>query len=182
MAAKNERIASMVRTELAKNPQVSNHELLNRARTMDPKLRRMSARQFHATYRLPALRAAKPSAPPGRRQKAEAPQPAPARAEPGRTEAGRTEHAPHATAKVVAHAPAESQATVSHATASHAPTGASRSTALARPNAAEREAVRLVLQSVAREALQAEERTSFVKLLDSLDERAGVVLAIFGRQ
>ena len=46
---------------------------------------------------------------------------------------------------------------------------------------AEREAVRAILQTVAREALGTEDRASFVRLLDSLDERSAVILSIFGR-
>jgi hypothetical protein len=69
-------------------------------------------------------------------------------------------------------------APASAAPASAAPTSSSR--ALARPHAAEREAVRAMLQTVAREALSTEDRASFVRLLDSLDERANVILSIFG--
>jgi hypothetical protein len=53
---------------------------------------------------------------------------------------------------------------------------------VARPHAAEREMVRQVLQQVAREALATEDRTAFVRLHDSLDERATLILAVFGRR
>ena len=60
MPPRNERIAAMVNTEIAKNRDVGNDVLLEKARAIDPRVRRLSPRQFHATYRLPALRAAKP--------------------------------------------------------------------------------------------------------------------------
>jgi hypothetical protein len=57
----------------------------------------------------------------------------------------------------------------------------STSKAVARPHAAEREAVRQILQLVAREALATEDRASFVRLLERLDERAALILNVFGR-
>src|SRR5688572_8135598 len=59
MSIRNERVAAMVRAELAKDGKVENAVLLKKARSIDPKLRRLSSRQFHGTYRLPALREAK---------------------------------------------------------------------------------------------------------------------------
>src|SRR5262249_33105542 len=56
------------------------------------------------------------------------------------------------------------------------------STALARPSAPEREAVRELLHGVVKEALRTDDRASFIKMLDSLDERAEVILGIFGRK
>ncbi|WP_148306583.1 hypothetical protein [Gemmatirosa kalamazoonensis] len=163
MPPRNERIAAMVRGELAKNPNVGNDALLEKARAIDPKVRRLSPRQFHATYRLPALRAGAP-------KKAES-KPAESR----RPESG----APDGTADAGAAAPRPSAAPASAAPASAAPASASK--ALARPHAPEREAVRAILQTVAREALGTEDRASFVRLLDSLDERAATILSIFGR-
>jgi hypothetical protein len=180
MPPRNERIATMVRSELAKNPNVDNAALLAKARSIDPKVRRLSPRQFHATYRLPALRSVnarpangKPAAP-----KASAPSPTSrAAAAPATPPATPTASAPAAPA--ASPAPASNAATA--ASAAPAAPAASSSKALARPHAAEREAVRSILQTVAREALGTEDRASFVRLLDSLDERAAVILSIFGR-
>ena len=82
------------------------------------------------------------------------------------------------------HGASASAAPASAAPASAAPASASpasSSRALARPHAAEREAVRAILQTVVREALATEDRGSFIRLLDSLDERAAMILGIFGR-
>jgi translation initiation factor IF-2 len=192
----------MVQRELARNVQVGNDVLLAKASEIDRGVRRLSPRQFHATYRLPALRlvnaaagakaaaaaaparastsgakpgAAKPGAAKSAAKSASpdaaatrAPQPAaPAPSEP-RAEARAAQPKPEAPSHLPASQPA----------ASHAP---SSSKALARPHAAEREAVRAILQLVAREALTTEDRASFVRLLDSLDERAAVILGLFGR-
>jgi hypothetical protein len=45
----------------------------------------------------------------------------------------------------------------------------------------EREAVRQLLQLVAREALATEDRAGFVRLVDSLDERAAVIIGLLRR-
>ena len=174
MPPSNERIAAMVRSELAKNPGVGNDVLLEKARSIDPKVRRLSPRQFHATYRLPALRAVAPKKPAAQKSMATAaPKPAAAKTAPP---------APTQPPAPAVSAPATSAPAVP-APAAPAPTAsaASGSRALARPHAAEREAVRAILQTVAREALGTEDRASFVRLLDSLDERAAVILGIFGR-
>jgi hypothetical protein len=186
MPPRNERIATMVRSELAKNPNIDNAALLEKARAIDPKVRRLSPRQFHATYRLPALRATGAKSP--------RPRPAESTKAASRTAATKTAARPAAptppAAPAMPSAPATPSAPAAPAgspsaalapavTASAAPTSSSR--ALARPHAAEREAVRAMLQTVAREALGTEDRASFVRLLDSLDERASVVLGLFGR-
>jgi hypothetical protein len=180
MPPRNERIATMVRSELAKNPNVDNAVLLEKARSIDPKVRRLSPRQFHATYRLPALRAtnrktAEPS-------KTESDRAASNRAEP-RTAAPKTAAPTPPTPPAMPSAPAAPApaASASGSPASASPAAASPGKSLARPHAAEREAVRAILQTVAREALGTEDRASFVRLLDSLDERANVILSIFGR-
>jgi hypothetical protein len=176
MPPSNERISAMVRSELAKNPSVGNDVLLEKARSIDPKVRRLSPRQFHATYRLPALRAVAPKKPAAQKPAATAaPKPAAAKTAPP------TPAQPAAPASPTpAPSASASSAPASSGPAAAAPT-ASGSRALARPHAAEREAVRAILQTVAREALGTEDRGSFVRLLDSLDERAAVILGIFGR-
>ena len=182
----------MVRSELAKNPNIDNAALLEKARSIDPKVRRLSPRQFHATYRLPALRAttqrpaeSRPAEPTkAASNKAESrtaatktaarPATPPPPAAPAMPSAPATPAAP---AAPVSAAPAPAAA----APAAPSPAAASPGKALARPHAAEREAVRAILQTLAREALGTEDRASFVRLLDSLDERANVILSIFGR-
>ena len=172
MPPRNERIAAMVRGELAKNPNVGNDALLEKARAIDPKVRRLSPRQFHATYRLPALRAGAPKKADSKPAESRKPESGVAA---GAAEAGTAERKGAA----VSAAAAPAAAPASAAPASAAP--ASPSKALARPHAPEREAVRAILQTVAREALGTEDRASFVRLLDSLDERAATILSIFGR-
>jgi hypothetical protein len=203
MPPRNERIATMVRNEIARNPNVGNDVLLQKARTLDPSVRRLSPRQFHATYRLPALRsvkqASKPAGAPSGGARAARSAPAAAPAPAAATTAPATPSAapsPAAAPAAASSAPATAASTAAHTAAPTAASSATSSatpaagtssshgrssTALARPHAAEREAVRQILQLVAREALSTEDRTSFVKLLDSLDERAAVILGIFGR-
>lgn len=178
MPPRNERVVAMVRAELKKDPRVTNDDLLKKARALDGGLRRMSPRQFHGTYRLPAARAAKlaqgraagpasetPASEP-RRRTTRASAPAPSRADV-------TDQPPGVSAR--------DGATAAPAAAPSSTSQRSSSTALSRPHAAEREMVRQILQTVAREALVTEDRASFVRLLDSLDDRAAVVLGVFGR-
>ena len=87
MPPRNERIASMVRSELTKNPNIDNAALLEKARSIDPKVRRLSPRQFHATYRLPALRATNQK--PAESSKAEPRTAATKTAEPNKAEANK---------------------------------------------------------------------------------------------
>jgi hypothetical protein len=205
MPPTNERVAAMVRAAIAKNPQVDNAELRRRAADIDRAVRRLSPRQFHATYRLPALRsvavakpAAKPAAkPPAKSAPKTGPQPAgttaaklvtpsekpkPLAAEPvpARPPATATPMVTPAAAPRpdAAAAPAERVPDIPAAAPEHTPT---RLKALARPHAAEREAVRAILQLVAREALATDDRAGFVRLLDSLDERAAVITGLFAR-
>jgi len=182
-----DRIATMVQRELAKNPAVGNDVLRQKAHALDPQVRRLSARQFHATYRLPALRRVQAHGP-------AAPAPATSASAPTSGESRKsTVASPPAPSIIVpspsaAAAPAgppaqETEPTETHIASAPAP-GSQRpstSTALTRPYAAEREAVRQILQVVAREALVTEDRASFVRLLDSLDERAAVILGLFRR-
>jgi hypothetical protein len=196
----NERVAAMVRAAIVKNPQVDNTELRRRAAEIDRGVRRLSPRQFHATYRLPALRsvASVASAPSAKPATTSSPkrdtQPGGAAAKPA-TQSTPTPAAKPATAAAPVPAPVPAvaprsdtmpipaevppqQLPAQSAAAEPSPT---RSKALARPHAAEREAVRGILQSIVREALGTEDRASFVRLLDSLDERASVILGLFGR-
>ena len=185
MPPRNERIASMVRSELAKNPNVDNAALLEKARSIDPKVRRLSPRQFHATYRLPALRATnqRPAEPRTAEPNKAASKTAATKtaARPATPTPPPAPAMPSAPATPVAPAAPVSAAPASASPAPASPAPASSSKALARPHAAEREAVRAILQTLAREALGTEDRASFVRLLDSLDERASVVLGLFGR-
>lgn len=165
MAAKNERVAEMVRREMAKNPNIGNDVLMKQARAIDPKLRRLNPRQFHATYRLPATRAAKQAA------RASAPAAAPAAAP-----APRAAEAPQEPRR----AP-EPKAAPEKKTASAAP-ATSRAAARALSSAAERDAVREILHGIVRDSLRADDRASFLEILESLDGRASMILAIFGRK
>jgi hypothetical protein len=178
----------MVRAELARDGQVENATLLKKARTIDPKLRRLTARQFHGTYRLPALREAKRAL----RATSGAAAPAPAKAK--ATSSSKPARGPRGSrrrdiadvqsvppsSEIMDAATRDSSASGKIAREPSAP-APSTSTAVARPRAAEREVVRQVLQSVAREALAVEDRASFIRLLDSLDQRAEMILSVAGR-
>lgn len=173
MPPRSERVAAMVRAELARDPGVGNDVLLKKARSIDPGVRRLSPRQFHATFRLPALRGMRSaSAPPAPAAPAKPP-----KAEPPAAVAAATPVAAPAATPVAAHPAA-------HATTHPAaePARESPSTAVARPGAAQREVVRQILQTVAREALAAEDRASFVRLLDSLDQRAAMIMGLFKKE
>ena len=228
----NEQVAAMVRRELAKNPDVGNSVLREKAVGIDRGVRRLSPRQFHATYRLPALRGAQAAA---RAAKAAAgakhdtasgsERPttgvAPTSQSTTNRGSGPQQSVSRPSAASLTDAPArgtDAAATAAHAATAHAPPVASSdgdgggratsaasakvtgetqvaavgsdgaeaprlspSKALARPHAAEREAVRAILQTVAREALATEDRGAFVRLLDSLDERAAHILGLFHR-
>lgn len=185
----------MVRAELAKDGQVGNADLLKKARAIDPKLRRLTSRQFHGTYRLPALREAKRAL----RASGKEPTPATAKAASGSkstngTRRGRPRNVPETqgtapATEVMAAAPRATtvrrkiarDVPAPRTTEAAASAAAVPSRASARPRAADREAVREVLQSVAREALAVEDRASFIRLLDSLDQRAETILSVAGR-
>jgi hypothetical protein len=91
MAEANPKVMEMVQAELAKNPNVSNAELFEKAKGVDKAVGKLSARQFNARYplqvkRTMAPKAKKPRRPAaakerkaatggrGRREKAAAPQ------------------------------------------------------------------------------------------------------------
>lgn len=61
MAEVNQKVMEMVQSELKKNPDVSNAELLEKARSIDKSVSKLSARQFNATYPLQVKRAMSPS-------------------------------------------------------------------------------------------------------------------------
>lgn len=145
------RVANMVRRELDKNPQVPNDTLLEKAKSIDPALvRGLSPRQFHATFRLPALRELH-SAHNARRAKL---------------------------AATVAAAPEATAASPDPADVQPAPDAAP---AAPLAKASERDAVRALLEDIVRDALSVEDRTGFVRLFTSLEERATAILALFGR-
>ncbi|HUE76785.1 MAG TPA: hypothetical protein VMM83_02500 [Longimicrobiales bacterium] len=60
MAEVNPKVMEMVQSELKKNPDVSNAELLEKARSIDKSVSKLSARQFNATYPLQVKRAMSP--------------------------------------------------------------------------------------------------------------------------
>lgn len=61
MAEANPNVMQMVESELKKNPDISNKELLEKARTIDKSVEKLSARQFNATYPLQVKRSMKPA-------------------------------------------------------------------------------------------------------------------------
>ena len=158
MADKNERVAEMVRAELSKNPQIGNDVLMKQATAMDAKIKRMSPRQFHATYRLPVVRAAKRAANPGKKRAGRP-------AKTGIKRSARRVAAPAAPAAETQSAPSEP--------------AIRRRVTISRGR--EHEAVRQILHGVATEALRADDRAAFVQVLDNLDARTVEVLSLFGR-
>ena len=179
MSIRNERVAAMVRAELAKDGKVENEVLLKKARLIEPKLRRLNSRQFHGTYRLPALREAKRALKSTTGASASA---KPEKASP--TTRGRRRRAvvePQTTAPTSESAGAGVRARSSGRKRAARTSASSSSTATARPQTAARETIRQVLQSVAREAMAVEDRASFIRLLDSLEQRADTILSAAGR-
>ena len=61
MAEVNPKVMEMIEAELGKNPEISNKELLEKARAIDKKVDQLTARQFNATYPLQVKRAMKPA-------------------------------------------------------------------------------------------------------------------------
>ena len=61
MADANPKVMQMVETELKKNPEMTNKELLEKAKSIDKGVDKLTARQFNATYPLQVKRAMKPS-------------------------------------------------------------------------------------------------------------------------
>lgn len=57
----NDEVVQMVRDELSKDREVPNEELIARAVKLDPTVNKLSARQFHAKYRMLVLREGKPT-------------------------------------------------------------------------------------------------------------------------
>lgn len=70
MADANPQVMEMVETELKKNPDISNPELLEKAREIDESVGGLSPRQFNATYPLQVKRAMNPPKPRSRKKKA----------------------------------------------------------------------------------------------------------------
>lgn len=56
MPATNPRVMDMVREELAKNPDIQNEELFEKAKAIDPEIASLSMRQFNARYPLQVKR------------------------------------------------------------------------------------------------------------------------------
>jgi hypothetical protein len=67
MAEVNPQVMEMIRDELKKNPDVSNQDLFEKARSLDPAIGELSARQFNARYPLQVKRTMSPRKPAGRR-------------------------------------------------------------------------------------------------------------------
>lgn len=61
MAEANAKVMEMVESELKKNPDISNAELLDKARSIDKSVGKLTARQFNATYPLQVKRAMAPA-------------------------------------------------------------------------------------------------------------------------
>lgn len=63
MATANPKVMEMVEAELKKDPDISNPELIKKAKTIDKKVADLSPRQFNAMYPLQVKRAMKPARP-----------------------------------------------------------------------------------------------------------------------
>lgn len=69
MAQANPEVMEVIEAEIKKDPDVSNPELLEKAKAIDKSVTKLSARQFNAMYPLQVKRAMKPARParrPGR--------------------------------------------------------------------------------------------------------------------
>jgi hypothetical protein len=60
MAEANPKVMEMISDELKKNPDISNRELFDKAKSMDKSIGKLSARQFNARYPLQVKRAMAP--------------------------------------------------------------------------------------------------------------------------
>ncbi|NIY12253.1 MAG: hypothetical protein GWN02_30035, partial [Gemmatimonadetes bacterium] len=60
MADANPKVMDMIRAELKKNPDVSNADLFEKAKTIDKSVGKLSPRQFNAKYPLQVKRGMKP--------------------------------------------------------------------------------------------------------------------------
>ncbi|MFW5952304.1 MAG: hypothetical protein ACOCVZ_09335 [Gemmatimonadota bacterium] len=69
MADANPAVMEMVEEELKKNPDISNAELLEKARQLDESVAELSPRQFNAMYPLQVKRAMSPRKPASKRAK-----------------------------------------------------------------------------------------------------------------
>jgi len=69
MADTNPKVMEMVEAELKKNSDISNKELREKATKIDANVKKLSARQFNATYPLQVKRAMKPRSKASRKPK-----------------------------------------------------------------------------------------------------------------
>jgi hypothetical protein len=67
MADVNQKVMDMVRTELEKNPELSNQELFEKAKSVDKSVADLSPRQFNARYPLQVKRTMSPKKKPAKR-------------------------------------------------------------------------------------------------------------------
>jgi hypothetical protein len=70
MAESNPKVMAMIEAEIKKNPDVSNPELLDKAKKIDKGVAKLSPRQFNAMYPLQVKRALKPARPRKRKKPA----------------------------------------------------------------------------------------------------------------
>lgn len=61
MAESNPKVMTMIEAEIKKNPDISNAELLEKAKKIDKGVAKLSPRQFNAMYPLQVKRAMKPA-------------------------------------------------------------------------------------------------------------------------
>lgn len=69
MAEANPKVMEMIEAEIKKNPDISNPELFEKAKSIDKGVSTLSPRQFNAMYPLQVKRAMKPSRPKRKRAK-----------------------------------------------------------------------------------------------------------------
>lgn len=78
MAEANPKVMEMIEGEIKKNPDISNPDLFEKAKSIDKSVAQLSARQFNAMYPLQVKRALKPTKRSGGRKKARPRKAAPA--------------------------------------------------------------------------------------------------------
>ncbi|MDE0258591.1 MAG: hypothetical protein OXR82_09440, partial [Gammaproteobacteria bacterium] len=78
MGSLQDAVMQYVEGELKKDPRVKNASLFAAAREIDESVEELTLQQFHAKYRLPAIRRIAPQGRPARQPKAVPPDPSPA--------------------------------------------------------------------------------------------------------
>jgi hypothetical protein len=170
MAAPNERVMDMVRREIEKNPSIPSQELFEKAKKMDSSMKRLTIRQFHATYPLQVKRLSKGARRRGRPRKAAAAAPV----KRGRRRRGAAKAAPAKRARRPGRPPGRPAGRPPGRPRGRPP-GRPRAAATAAASAArnegvsDRDAVRTILLQFASEVAGAEGKADIVQVMGTME-------------